>query len=162
MKKLIIPIITIFIFFDNTYAQVIFRPIGNYNVHNMTVIDSGNIRIWYAFNATDINKQETYDDLQRLEIGSRISKYYSYFLFNNDSLITVWTKEHPKAQGVPNQLGTKGKKETWDEYIFSEYFKDYTKKIFTQYTRMPHGVLKPCQYSETIPVQTWNIFIDHN
>ncbi|MDR2651856.1 MAG: hypothetical protein LBC68_06025, partial [Prevotellaceae bacterium] len=72
----------------------------------MTTVDSGNIRILYALNATDINNTDTYDDLQRLEIGTRLSKYYSYFIYKSDSLCTCtkkdWIKKHPFAQSIPN------------------------------------------------------------
>ena len=160
MKQLITSIMTIFILCNNIYAQGIVPPTPFRN-HNMTVIDSGYLRILYAFNATDISNQETYDDLQRLEIGSHISKYYSYFAFNNDSLINVYIKTHPNAQGIPGKIGELGKKQTWDEYIYSEYFKDYDKNILTHYLRKPHGGgMNSYQYSEVLPEQTWKITED--
>ena len=74
MKKTIFSIITVIMFYNNIYAQIRSDYIRKPNVNDMTVIDSGNVRIWYALNATDIKKQETYDDLQRLEIGTHTSK----------------------------------------------------------------------------------------
>lgn len=71
---------------SNSYAQSpIFPPINRYKYDTM-VVDSGNIRISYAMNALDINDAKTYDDIQRLEIGSNLSKYYSYYYYNDDSL----------------------------------------------------------------------------
>ncbi|MDR0420167.1 MAG: GLPGLI family protein [Prevotellaceae bacterium] len=159
MKKTIISLITILIICTDIQSQFIVSP-SKPNINNMTVIDSSNLRIWYAFNATDIRKQETYDDLQRLEIGNQTSKYYSYFLFNDDSLSTVWIKNHPNAKGIPNKFGTIGKKDTWDEYIFSEYFKNYAEHSLTQYTRMPFGMRNFYQYSEKMPEQIWKIAED--
>jgi len=161
MKTTIILIITITLFCNNISAQFytdIFteKP----NVDKMLVIDSSNVRIWYALNATDIKKQETYDDLQRLEIGSHISKYYSHFVFNDDSLTTVWPKEHPNAKHAPpNSLGEKGKKKIWSEYYYSEYFKDFNKNLLTQYIRMPMDIPNQ-QYSESISIQSWKILED--
>lgn len=122
------------------------------------VIDSGNVRIWYAFNALDINKTETYDDLQCLEIGSHISKYYSYFVQNSDSLCVEWSKKHKNAQGIPNWLGPIGKESYWSEYRYSEYFTDFAENTFIEYARMPTYLNRSnCWYSETIPVQDWEI-----
>ena len=181
MKKLIISIIAVFIFCENIHAQAIWTQLRSIYVLNTTVVDSGNIRILYAFNATDISKQETYDDLQRLEIGKNISKYYSYFNFNNDSLNNVENKkiqhnvnvvrynfnlsettisDKNKENGVYHRLGVIGKKETWDEYIYSEYFKDYAKNVLTHYIRKPYGLISSFQYSEDIPVQDWEIAED--
>jgi len=161
MKKTIILIITVILFCNNIYAQFFWTRLSREkpNVNNMTVIDSGNVRIWYALNATDIKKQETYDDLQRLEVGSHISKCYSHFIFNNDSLITDWRKKHPNAQTVPISLGEKGKKKSWDEYRNSEYFKDFSKNSFSEYVCMPRGIPNQ-QYSENISIQSWDILAD--
>jgi len=134
-----------------------------YKALNMNVVDSGNIKIFYALNATDISKPETYDDLQCLEIGSHLSKYFSYYVSNSDSLVTDWVKKHPNVQvkEIPTQLGAKGKFEGWSEYIFSEYFKDFSKKELTEYARMPFGLDKyDAQYSESIPVQNWAVSDD--
>jgi GLPGLI family protein len=130
------------------------------SILNMNVVDSGNIKIFYALNATDISKPETYDDLQCLEIGSHLSKYFSYYVYKNDSLLTDWKRKNPNIQGKnnPMQLGIKGKLEGWTEYIYSEYFKDFSKNELTEYARMPLYLEKyNAQYSESIPVQNWVI-----
>ena len=119
-------------------------------------IDSGSIRILYAMNALDIKDAKTYDDLQRLEIGSKVSKYYSYYYYQNDSLKVDFIKKNPKAQSIPNQPGEIGKKGyTWSLVIWSDYFKDFSKNVFTEYANMPHGAIPPFQYTEEIPVQKW-------
>ena len=73
-------------------------PIYPRDISNMAVVDSGKIRILYALNAIDIKDQATYDDLQRLEIGKSVSKYYSYFIFNSDSLCTELGEKIHKEQ----------------------------------------------------------------
>ena len=50
------------------------------DISNMITIDSAKIRVWYALNAKDIKDDNSYEDLHRLEIGTHISKYDSYFL----------------------------------------------------------------------------------
>jgi GLPGLI family protein len=158
MKKLVI--LFCILVQSNVYSQS-FVPAGarhDLSLKNNT-IDSSNVRIWYAFNATDINNEETYDDLQRLDIGSHISKYYSFLLFRNDSLVSEWLKKHPKATSIPHTYVKIGKKKRWNEYSYSEYFKDFNKNVFTEYVRMPARVSHQ-QYSENISIQDWKIYED--
>ncbi len=128
---------------------------------NMQSVDSGNIRISYALNATNINKPETYDDLQCLEIGFHLSKYYSFFVFNSDSLVSDWIKKNPHVINdyeMPWQLGPKGKYQGWSEYIHSEYFKDFSKNELTEYIRMPNSLKDyDSQCTEPLPVQDWKM-----
>ena len=132
---------------------------GRRNVERMLAIDTAYIQILYAFNAEDINNPETYIDLQRLEIGKYYSKYYSQFVFNNDSLVWTWLKKHPNSRTVPMKIGPLGSKPAfWSEYKYSEYFKDYKANLLTEYARMPRQHRIPnCKYSEYIPVQNWVI-----
>jgi GLPGLI family protein len=120
------------------------------------VVDSGSVRIWYAFNAVDINNPETYDDLQRLEIGSHISKYYSYFVYNSDSLCMDFKDKHPEALSLPNWMGNKGKDVSWSEYYYTDYIKNFSTGKLTEYTYMPRGI-NHCQYTESIPTQEWKL-----
>jgi len=69
------------------------------DVSEITVIDSGTVRVLYALNATDIKNLETYDDLQRLEIGAQYSKYYSFFVFKKDSTVSARAKESRNKNG---------------------------------------------------------------
>lgn len=132
------------------------RPLPR-NVRS-TIIDSAYVRIWYAYNALNIADSKTYDDLQRLDISEYLSKYYSFFIHNNDSLVDEWKKKHPNADSYPAQLGIKGKVSYWDEYRYSEYFKDFSLNTFTEYCRMPWALSNSnCQYTEEIPVMNWEI-----
>jgi GLPGLI family protein len=157
MRKLVFFYFLSLPFFHNVNAQIpVFRPFAR-DVSNLTTVDSANMRIWYAFNAEDINRQESYDDFQRLEIGLYSSKYYSYFVYNSDSLCTEWRKKNKNAQSIPYRMGPEGKKsDLWSEYRFSEYYKFFSDNIFTEYARMPRGISHRF-YSENIPLQNWKI-----
>lgn len=148
-------------FFIALNAQKVMRPIypTPKNTDSMTLIDSVHIRILYALNAVDINKPETYDDLQRLDIGARVSKYYSFFVFNSDSLVTAWIKKHPKAQSIQKRLGDRGKKNYWSEYHYSEFFENRINKTFSEYARMPMYMQRSNgKCTELTPTQNWTIY----
>ena len=51
-----------------------FSPPTSANLDKATVVDTGYLRISYAFNADSIDNINTYIDLQCLEIGNNISK----------------------------------------------------------------------------------------
>jgi GLPGLI family protein len=129
---------------------------------SMSVVDSAYVKISYAFNATDIKNYQTYDDWQLLEIGSRQSKYYSFFVYNCDSLVTDYVKKNPNAQSIPSRMGISGKdRNRWSEYYYSEYFKDFTKNTYTEYARMPEHLEKAnACYTEALPVFDWEILTD--
>ncbi|MDR1369716.1 MAG: GLPGLI family protein [Dysgonamonadaceae bacterium] len=125
---------------------------------DMEVVDSGTVRVLYALNALDIDKPETYDDLQRLDIGTRFSKYYSFFVFNSDSLVSEWRKKNPKAESFPRRLGPRGKIDSWSEYFYGEYFKDFSKNMLTEYAGLPLYLGNyNTQSEEKIPLQDWEI-----
>ncbi|MBR4042428.1 MAG: GLPGLI family protein [Bacteroidaceae bacterium] len=132
----------------------------NKNQGKISVVDTTRLRVWYAMNADSIADMNTYIDFQRLDVGDSISKYYSWFVFNNDSLLRDWHKKHPKAQSAPNWLGTGGKKKsTWIQYEYSDLYMQYG--ILTEYACMPHGLGKyNSQYSEPLPQQSWIITFD--
>lgn len=59
------------------------------NIDNYITIDTTVIRVWYALNALNIMDENSYIDLQILEVGHRYNKYYSYFVWESDSLRTI-------------------------------------------------------------------------
>jgi len=137
------------------------------DISKTSVIDSGFIRVLYALNAVDIEKPETYDDLQRLEIGAQYSKYYSLFVFIQDSTTTYeLMKTHPESLGELSSnlrvvMDIDGKFQGWSEYLFSEYFKDFLTGELTEYARMPEFMEKNnFLYTEPIPVQNWIVSDD--
>lgn len=123
----------------------------------MTVVDTTRIRVWYAFNADNVKDVNTYIDQQRLDIGKRVNKYYSDFLFRSDSLIGAWAKSNPGSRSAPRFLGNGGKKkETWSEYEYSDLFISNGK--LTEYATMPQSLGKyNAYYTETYPLQQWKM-----
>ena len=127
------------------------------DVGKQFVIDTTRIRVWYAFNADNVKDENTYIDQGRLDIGKRVTKYYSDFLFRSDSLINIWKKKNPNAGSVPRFLGNGGKdKETWSEYQYSDIF--ISKGQMTVYATMPMGLGKyNSYYTESYPLQQWKM-----
>uniref|UniRef100_UPI0040278C0D GLPGLI family protein n=1 Tax=Bacteroides cellulosilyticus TaxID=246787 RepID=UPI0040278C0D len=166
MKKYIILIIYHCVFLEIMKAQQLqgkaMAPLsGKRNIEKMTTVDSCNMRFSYALNAEDITNIDSYVDLQRLEIGRHFSKYYSFFIFNNDSLVWIWKNKKQAAQSIPSWLGPLGKgKYYWSEYKYSEFFKDYQNNTITEYARMPYGIMNNRLYSEKTPEQNWTIHND--
>ena len=123
----------------------------------MNVVDTTRIRVWYAFNADNVKDVNTYIDQQRLDIGKRVIKYYSDFLFRSDSLIGAWAKSHPGSRTAPRFLGNGGKKpDRWSEYEYSDLFISGGK--LTEYATMPQSLGKyNAYYTETYPLQQWKM-----
>ena len=141
-------------------AQVFVFPNPPRDISKMSTVDSGKIKVWYVLNAIDIKNEDTYDDWQCLEIGSHLSKYYSYFIFRSDSLCTDWGKKNPKSQSAPSRCGHGGKQDgRWSEYFYTDFFKDFSNGTLTQYTYMPRNI-SHCQYVEDISVQNWILHDD--
>ena len=63
----------------------------------MEVLDTTQLRVRYAFCAEKIGDPKTYIDLQRLDVGRRVVRYYSEFVYLSDSLCTLWNKENSKS-----------------------------------------------------------------
>ena len=129
----------------------------NRGAGKMAVVDTTRIRVWYAFNADDVKDENTYIDHQRLDIGKRVTKYYSEFLFRSDSLIVEWKKAHPGAEAVPGFLGNGGKKQDkWSEYEYSDLF--ISNGELTEYATMPLSLVKyNSYYTEPYPLQQWTM-----
>jgi len=156
--KIFLYIMICFLTWNNLLAQSskILPPINRYK-YETTVIDSGVMRIYYALNSTDINDIKTYDDLGRLDIGSKFSKYYSSFIYSSDSLNNDFIKKNPNAGGVPSWPGERGKMDRWSILIWSDFLKDFSGNTLTEYANMPHGALLNHQYTEKMPVQHWQL-----
>lgn len=139
------------------------------DVYKSHSIDSGNIRILYALNATNIADPQTYDDLQRLEIGTKYSKYYSHYVFQRDSSISSGNRELNRKYNLnmPMELDNatggvtmiiNGKFQGWSESLFAEFFKDLSTNELTEYCRMPQGCGNYLsQYTEPMPTQNWQM-----
>jgi len=160
MKQLLY-ILTVLVTGHHLYAQ--YHIIPNHTLSHfdiVTTVDSGNIRLLYAVNAENINDTKTYDDLHRLDIGTQMSKYYSFYLYNSDSLKHEAGKKKLNAPSGDIWLGERGKKSLrWEMVNQSIFFKEFSKNVLTVYIRMPMSIT-PCQYSEEIPVQEWQLHDD--
>ena len=144
----------------SVYAQTEPRiyPPEYRNISNKVVVDSANIRIWYTLNAEKIfaNEANKCDDIQLLEIGSTISKYYSHIVYQIDSTATDWREKNPKAKNEPTMISNDGSIRPY----WSDCFIDYSKNIFTEYACMPLAVRPNYIVEEDIPTQEWEIHND--
>lgn len=130
-------------------------------MHNTVVrrkaIDTANLRIKYAWGATDISQDSTYLDCGQLLIGQRMTKYSSWFVEVADSQRVQWAKMNPHAQSVPN--GTwwmRGKKPgVWSEYQYSNIF--IHGDTLNEWAVMPMGQEWPQRYEEKWNGQDWTL-----
>ena len=121
------------------------------------VIDKANLRIKYAWNATDLRADSTYLDCGQLLMGKRMTKYSSWFVEVADSQRVAWAKKNPHAGGVPN--GTwwmRGKKpDIWSEYQYSDIF--IHGDTLNEWAMMPLGQEWPQRYEEKWKGQDWKL-----
>jgi len=118
-------------------------------------IDTANMRILYAWGATDISNDSTYLDLGQLQIGSRVMKYCSLFREQADDERVKWHKQNPKASGVPNgSWWMRGREpDIWSEYQYSQlYFRGDT---LDEWAMMPMGQEWPQRYTEVMQPMKW-------
>ena len=113
------------------------------------VIDTANLRIKYAWGATDITHDSTYLDCGQLLIGQHMTKYSSQRV--------EWAKKNPNPQGVPN--GTwwmRGKVPgIWSEYQYSNIF--IHGDTLNEWAMMPMGQEWPQRYEEKWSGQEWTL-----
>ncbi|MBR5842082.1 MAG: GLPGLI family protein [Bacteroidaceae bacterium] len=162
MKNNYIIFLALVFVYQTLFAQQkqAYSPHPSHMVRNrglISTIDSTRLRVWYALNADSIADMNTYIDYQRLDVGDSVSKYYSWFVYNSDSLLRDWHKKHPRARSIPKWLGPGGKKkDTWIQYEFSELYMQ--NGMLTEYACMPMWLEEHnSQYSEPIPRQSWII-----
>ena len=128
------------------------------NIDKYVVVDTASVRVWYALNALDIEDEDTYLDLQRLEIGKTRNKYYSYYVWESDSLITVYQRSNHSGN-YPSRLAPRGRggKGYWSEMQFHTWFIE-DGKVRT-YTREPDPAYNG-YYDEPYPGQQWTLTQD--
>lgn len=121
------------------------------------VIDTANLRIKYAWGATDITHDSTYLDCGQLLIGKHMTKYSSWFVEVADSQRVEWARKNPHPQGVPN--GTwwmRGKVPgIWSEYQYSNIF--IHGDTLNEWSVMPMGQEWPQRYEEKWSGQEWTL-----
>ena len=132
-------------------------PIYARDFSKMEVVDTTRLRVRYAFCAEKINDHLTYIDLQRLDVGKRVTKYYSQFVYQSDSLRSKYAKEHPGAQAVPSWMGVQCREnDQWSEYEWSDYFIENGQ--LTEYCQMPLYLHRyNSKYTEAVPKQEWKL-----
>lgn len=136
------------------------RPLKtNRDFAKMTVVDTTQLRVYYAFCPLKIEDDNTYIDLQRLDVGMRFVKYYSQFVYVNDSLVSIWWRQHPNSRtGAPwlGAIGRKDKEDNWSEYEWADYFIEEDQ--LTEYSTMPRSLDSyNSWYTEAIPKQVWTL-----
>ena len=121
------------------------------------VIDTANLRIKYAWGATDITQDSTSLDCGQLLIGQHMTKYSSWFVEVADSQRVEWARKNPHPQGVPN--GTwwmRGKVPgIWSEYQYSNIF--IHGDTLNEWAVMPMGQEWPQRYEEKWRGQEWKL-----
>ena len=132
-------------------------PIYARDFSKMEVVDTTRLRVRYAFCAEKINDHLTYIDLQRLDVGKRVTKYYSQFVYQSDSLRSKYAKEHPGAQAAPSWMGVQCREhDQWSEYEWSDYFIENGQ--LTEYCQMPLYLHRyNSKYTEAVPKQEWKL-----
>ena len=138
-----------------TEPRIIYpNPIG---ISNDLTVDTAILQVTYILNADDQqkNKIEHCEDIQVLEIGENMTKYYSYIIYRSDSLISEMGRKNPKSGSPRSMFG----KENNIRPCWSVCFKDYKTGSFTEYFRAPLRI-KNYQYSEPFVNFNWTIYED--
>lgn len=156
MPKIIIITISFFLSSTLLNAQMSFLPKGPRIINTFNVIDSGIIRIKYVLNKNMAGTKK-YDDILLLDIGTELSKFYSYKVFESDSTYSAYLKDKPHAQSVPFLAGRNPT--VSNKYFWSDLYKYYDKKQLKEFSYMPKGISN-YYYSEEIPKFNWTIYND--
>ena len=112
------------------------------------VVDTATVRVLYALNAKDIKNEDTYLDLGKLEVGGRMSKYSSEFVYTSDLEVAKWKKEKGHQGYVPKTFFIRGENtENWSELVYSDYFIEGNR--LTEWACMPLYAEKDKSIPET-------------
>lgn len=128
------------------------------NIDKYVPFDTASIRVWYALNALDIKDENTYIDWQILEIGKHSNKYYSYFVWESDSLRTVDQKTN-RSGNFSKKLLPRGRNGdgNWNELQYHVLIAEkgnirtYNRERLSQYEGY---------YDEPYPDQKWSLTQD--
>ena len=121
------------------------------------VVDTAAVRVLYALNAKDINDENTYLDLGKLEVGRRMNKYSSEFVYTSDLEIAKWKQEKGYSGYVPKTFFIRGEKtDNWSELVYSDYFIEGNS--LTEWACMPLYAEKDNgRYTEEWPLMQWTL-----
>lgn len=126
-----------------------------------TVVDTSEVRIYYALNADTLSNQDTYIDLRVLEIGSKVTKCSSEFIREGEAhqkeVLKTWKNTHPHADGVPRPCPIHGKRaDYWNEIQYTDIYIEG--QTATEYHTMPHGFQGENGYLVSqYPFQHWSL-----
>ena len=121
------------------------------------VVDTATVRVLYALNAKDIKNEDTYLDLGKLEVGGRMSKYSSEFVYTSDLEVAKWKKEKGHQGYVPKTFFIRGENtDNWSELVYSDYFIEGNS--LTEWACMPLYAEKDNgRYTEQWPLMQWSL-----
>ena len=121
------------------------------------VVDTANVRILYALNAKDVKDENTYLDLGKLEVGRRMQKYSSEFVYTSDLEVAKWKKEKGHQGYVPKTFFIRGENtDNWSELVYSDYF--IKGNTLTEWACMPLYAEKDNgRYTEQWPLMKWTL-----
>lgn len=128
------------------------------NIDNYVVFDTTTFRVWYALNALDIKDENSYIDWQVLEVGRHSNKYYSYFVWESDSLRTIDYRTNHSGR-YSNKLLPRGRNGNgnWNELQYhvliaeNGMMRTYNRERLPQYEGY---------YDESYPDQQWTLLSD--
>ena len=129
-----------------------------------TVVDTSDVRIYYALNADSLSNQDSYVDLRVLEVGSKVTKCSSEFVREGEEhqkeILKTWKLSHPHADGVPRPHPIHGKRsDYWNEIQYTDIYIEREKA--TEYHTMPHGFQGENGYLVSqYPSQKWTLTSD--
>ena len=160
MKRIII-LLTILAVCDEVWAQPKINgraPVREKRGYDKRiVVDTATVRVLYALNAKDIKNEDTYLDLGKLEVGGRMSKYSSEFVYTSDLEVAKWKKEKGHQGYVPKTFFIRGENtENWSELVYSDYFIEGNR--LTEWACMPLYAEKDNgRYTEQWPLMQWSL-----
>lgn len=161
MKRIIMTALTIVAIFGEVLAQPKIdgrTPIREKRGYDQRiVVDTATVRVLYALNAKDIKDENTYLDLGKLEVGVRMQKYSSEFVYTSDLEIAKWKQEKGYSGYVPKTFFLRGeRKDYWSELVYSDYF--IVGNSLTEWACMPLWAEKDNgRYTEQWPLMQWTL-----
>jgi len=161
MNKCIITIIALAVVCGGAMAQPKVNgeaPIREKRGYNQRiVIDTATVRVLYALNAKDIKDENTYLDLGKLEIGKRVKKYSSEFIYTSDLEVIRWKREKGHKGNVPKTFFIRGEKaDKWSELVYSDYI--VRGNELKEYACFPLWAEREnSSYTEPWPLMQWTL-----
>lgn len=164
MKRTLLLLLALAIVCAGTWAQhkeASILIMSRNRLGKATVVDTSEVRIYYALNADTLSNQDTYVDLRVLEIGSKVTKCSSEFIREGEAhqkeVLKTWKVRHPHADGVPRPCPIHGKRsDYWNEIQYTDIYIEG--QTATEYHTMPHGFQGENGYLVSqYPFQRWSL-----